>query len=79
VPLIFRRKGFAFFFVMFDLSEPIHVHVRAGRKEAKYWMEPLALAWNRGYRAHELNEIERILEANYPLILTTWHKESSKQ
>jgi len=61
VPIIFRHKGYAFFFVMFDLSEPVHVHVRHGRKEAKYWVKSLSLAWNRGYRPHELNEIERLI------------------
>jgi len=79
MPVILRRKGFAFFFVMFDLNEPVHVHVRNGRKEAKYWMQPLALAWNRGYRPHELNEIERIIDASYTMILTAWHKELNKQ
>ena len=45
MPLIFREKGYEFSFVMFDLGEPMHVHVRQGRKQAKYWIEPIALAW----------------------------------
>jgi hypothetical protein len=64
---------------MFDLSEPVHVHVRHGRKEAKYWVESLTLAWNRGYRAHELNEIERLIKEKRDLILTTWQEELSKR
>lgn len=32
MPLIFREKGYEFSFVMFDLGEPMHVHVRQGRK-----------------------------------------------
>lgn len=79
MPVIFRHKGFAFFFVMFDLNEPVHVHVRHGRQEAKYWVQPLALAWNRGYRAHELNEIERIIEDNRVLILRYWQEELHKR
>jgi hypothetical protein len=79
MPVIFRHKGFAFFFVMFDLNEPVHVHVRHGRKEAKYWLQPLALAWNRGYRSHELNDIERIIEANRALILRYWEEELNKR
>jgi len=66
-------------FVMFDLNEPVHVHVRHGRKEAKYWLQPLALAWNRGYRSHELNDIERIIEANRALILRYWEEELNKR
>lgn len=79
MPVIFRHKGFAFFFVMFDLNEPVHVHVRHGRKEAKYWLQPLELAWNRGYRSHELNDIERIIEANRALILRYWEEELNKR
>lgn len=79
MPVIFRQKGFAFFFVMFDLGEPIHVHVRHGRNEAKFWVEPLSLAWNRGYRPHELNEIERLIAANRELIRKYWQEEENKQ
>ena len=64
---------------MFDLNEPVHVHVRHGRREAKYWLHPLALAWNRGYRLHDLNEIERIIEANRTLILAFWQEELNKR
>ncbi len=79
MPIIFRHKGYAFFFVMFDLSEPVHVHVRHGRKEAKYWVKSLSLAWNRGYRPHELNEIERLIEEKRTLILFNWQEELSKR
>ena len=79
MPVIFRQKGYAFFFVMFDLGEPIHVHVRHGRQEAKYWVDPLSMAWNRGYRPHELNEIERLIEANQDIIAQAWHEELKKR
>ena len=79
MPVILRQKGFAFFFVMFDLGEPVHVHVRNGRSEAKFWVEPPRLAWNRGYRVHELNEIEHLIMANRELILACWQEEAKKQ
>ena len=79
MPVIFRQKGFAFFFVMFDLGEPTHVHVRHGRNEAKFWVEPLSLAWIRGHRSHELTEIERMIVENRHLILSSWQKEMKKQ
>ena len=78
MPVIFRHKGFAFFFVMFDLNEPVHIHIRHGRKEAKYWVEPLTLAWNHGCRPHELNEIERLIEEKRNMILSTWQEELRK-
>jgi hypothetical protein len=48
MPVIFREKGYEFSFYMFDLSEQIHVHVRRGRSQAKFWISPIA--WTRGYR-----------------------------
>lgn len=64
---------------MFDLSEPLHVHVRSGGKQAKFWVDALAVAWARGYRAHELNEIERIIRNNEDLIRAVWQQESVKR
>lgn len=79
MPLIFREKGYEFSFVMFDLGEPIHVHVRSGRKQAKLWIDPLSVAWMRGYRSHELSEIERIIRDNEDLIREVWQREGEKR
>ena len=79
MPVILREKGYEFWFVMFDLNEPIHVHVRHERKQAKYWVQPLALAWTRGYRPHELKEIERIITDNSAYIVRVWKREGSKR
>jgi hypothetical protein len=64
---------------MFDLGEPMHVHVRQGRRLAKFWLEPIALAWMRGYRPHELTEIERLIRDNEALIREVWRRESEKR
>lgn len=79
MPVILRYKGYALFFVMYDLSEPEHVHVRSERREAKYWLQPVELAWNRGYRSHELTEIERIIDENREHILKVWNDEVQKR
>ncbi len=64
---------------MSDLGEPIHVHVRRERKQAKFWIDPVAPAWVRGYREHELNEIERIIGHNRAYIRKAWERESAKR
>ena len=79
MPFIFREKGYEFSFVMFDLGEPLHVHVRSGGKQAKFWVDALAVAWTRGYRSHEINEIERIIRDNEDLIRNVWEQESAKK
>ena len=64
---------------MFFLGEPMHVHVRRGRNQAKYWVDSLSIAWMRGYRPHELNEIERIIGENEDFIRKIWQQESAKK
>lgn len=79
MPVILREKGYELSFVMFDLDEPMHVHVRKERKRAKFWLEPVSLAWTRGYREHELNEIERLINDNQDFICQIWQRESEKR
>ena len=79
MPVVLRERGYAVFFYMYDLEEQIHVHVRSSRKEAKYWLNPLALAWNKGFREHELNQIEQILHRNHDRIVTFWNREQDKR
>lgn len=42
MPVVFRYKGFRFFFYSNERNprEPVHVHVRLGSSEAKLWLEP---------------------------------------
>ena len=42
MPVVFRYKGFRFFFYANEGNprEPVHVHVRAGGSEVKLWLEP---------------------------------------
>ena len=61
-----------FFFYSFDCAEPMHVHVRRDRSECKFWLDPVVLAWNRGFTPRELNEIRRIIIENEVLIREAW-------
>jgi hypothetical protein len=61
MPVILRIKGYHFWFYQADLDEPVHVHVGKASNEAKFWMNPIALAKTSRFRDHELREIARIL------------------
>lgn len=63
-----------FFFYSFDCAEPAHVHVRRDRSEAKFWLAPVALVWNRRFTASELNDVRRIIVENEPSVLEAWHE-----
>ena len=78
LPVILRIRGYRFWFYQADLNEPPHVHVGKQGKEAKYWVDPIALARAGRFRPHELNEIERILIAYRENIMDAWQKEQKK-
>jgi hypothetical protein len=54
MPTVMRIGGFRFFFYSNENDEPRHIHVKDADHEAKYWLEPLELAWNRGFNTREL-------------------------
>lgn len=79
MPVVLRHKGYKFLFYEADLDEPPHVHARKDGNEAKYWLNPIALARVRGFRQHELNEIERIIAEYRNDILQAWEREVKKR
>ncbi len=64
MPLVLRIRGYKFWFYEADLAEPPHVHVGSGGVEAKYWLQPIAIARPGRFRAVQLNEIQKIITEN---------------
>ena len=54
MPTILRIQGFRVYFWSHEPNEPPHVHLDKGGASAKVWLEPIALASNVGFPAHEL-------------------------
>lgn len=76
MPVVFRRDGFRFFFYSNegDPREPIHVHVRKDKGEAKFWITPVSLASSDGFDARTLRELTGVIEDKAALIERTWHE-----
>jgi hypothetical protein len=77
MPEVFRERGFRFFFYSNEGSprEPLHVHVEKGNVEAKYWLKPtVRVAYNDGYDARTLRELQRLVEANENRIVRAWNE-----
>jgi hypothetical protein len=56
-------------------DEPAHIHVRTPEGECKFWIEPMiALAYNRGVRAHDLREVERHIYENHAVLIKAFHE-----
>ena len=79
MPVILRIRGYRFWFYEADLDEPPHVHVGKAGAEAKFWVDPVALARSYGFRDHELNELEVLVVTYRGEILESWRKEQSKR
>ncbi|PYJ80164.1 MAG: DUF4160 domain-containing protein [Verrucomicrobia bacterium] len=74
MPTIFREKGYRFSSYSYDLGEPMHVHVTKAGAETKVWMNPIALAWAKGFREHEIREILDLVAANRAVIESAWNE-----
>ena len=74
MPTVLRERGYRFGFYSYDLGEPVHVHVTKAGCEAKFWLQPIRLAWNRKFREHELTEIIQILTAHEAFIVEMWNE-----
>jgi len=61
MPTVLRWGSYRAFFYSNEQGEPAHVHVRAGSKEAKFWLHDLSIAVKAGYPAHEVGDIIRHL------------------
>lgn len=72
MPVVLRVRGYRFWFYSADLVEPPHVHVGKAGNEAKYWIAPIGLAKTRGFRDHELADIERIIRTHQDQLLAAW-------
>lgn len=77
MPVVFRYRGFRFFFYSNEgrPREPAHVHVLGAGGEAKFWLRPdVRVAFSEGLTASSLRELTRVVEQNVELIERTWHE-----
>ena len=75
MPVVFRERGFKFFFYSNEgnPSEPAHIHVEKDEVEAKFWLKPqVRVAYNDGYDARILRVLLEIVEANKDRIERAW-------
>jgi hypothetical protein len=73
MPTVLVEGSYHFIFFSSDWGEPPHIHVKHDRKIAKYWLEPVVLEKNRGYKIYELNRIRHLIENNQQLLLEAWN------
>ncbi len=77
MPTVLRVGRYRFAFFSNENQEAPHVHVKADNNQAKFWLDPIELASNYGFKAHELNEIERIIRQHQKELLEAWYEHFS--
>jgi hypothetical protein len=77
MPVVFRHKGFRFFFYSNEgyPREPLHIHARKGEAIAKFWLEPdVSLAESYDLTSSELRELMEAAEKNKEHIKRYWNE-----
>jgi 3-methyladenine DNA glycosylase AlkD len=72
VSTIARLGPYRFFFFSGDRGEPRHVHVERDDMLAKFWLAGPSLAESRGFPAHELRTIARLVAKHRDKFAEAW-------
>jgi hypothetical protein len=72
MPTVLRSGAYRVYFYSHESSEPPHVHVDRDAASCKFWLSPVVLASNLGFRASELRDIERLIEKHADELLRQW-------
>ena len=73
-PVVLRPGPYRFYFVSHDMREPPHVHIDRDALSAKFWIDPVALAYNLGFPAKELRRLEALTKEHQKDLLEAWHE-----
>ncbi|WP_300271438.1 DUF4160 domain-containing protein [Halomonas sp.] len=75
MPTLLRDGPYRFFFYSDEGAprEPPHVHVAAGEQVAKFWLEPVELQSSKRLRAHEINQLRKLVERHRDEFLEAWY------
>ena len=73
MPTVLRSGPYRFYFYSGDRDEPLHVHVSREANEAKYWLDPVRLAWSRGFSGSELRKMEAIVGEHVQELTEAWN------
>ena len=74
MPTVLRIGPYRFYFFSHETTEPPHIHIDREKFSAKFWLQPLCLAGNVGFSAHELRKISYLVSEHSQYILEKWYE-----
>lgn len=72
-PTVFRDGPYRFYFYSHEPNESPHVHVDRDDRSAKFWLDPVSLSYNLGFKAAELRKVEALIGENRDRLLEAWN------
>ena len=73
MPTILILGPYRFHFYSTDRREPPHVHVTAPDGNAKFWLQPVSLAFSEKLNASDLRKITVLVHQHSEDFLEAWH------
>jgi len=73
MPTILRTGPYRFYFYSNEGYEPPHIHADRDEMSAKFWLDPIGLAFNHGFGSRELNTLMGIVSEYRQRFLDGWH------
>ena len=59
MPTVLRVGPFRFHFYSNEGNEPPHIHVEKDDMEVKFWLNPISIASNKGFKSVDLRKVEK--------------------
>lgn len=73
MPTVFTIDGFRFFFYSNEGTEPMHIHVEKGGASAKWWLAPVAMDSNDGFKPAQVRAVRSIIVENLERLVEAWN------
>lgn len=73
MPTVLQDGPYSFVFFSSDRGELPHIHVKRDRQITKFWLNPIILVKNKGFKEHELNQIARLVVKHQKILMEAWH------
>ena len=74
MPTVLRSGPYRFYFYSHEPNEPPHIHIDRDDLSAKFWLNPVQLPANFGFRVHELREIQSSVLNFSTELLEAWNE-----
>ena len=51
----------------------LHTSIKRDRQITKFWLNPIVLVKNKGFKERELNQITRLVVKHQEILMEAWH------